>query len=129
VEELEFLEQSKEIIDQIKSLSSDSEKINNIVAYLIRTNTLLSEYATVINGLLVNQKRASEAFNINLNSISNLHDRIVDIEKHLEIHDTHIEAHDKHLDVTWTQLDNHDKYLSFHDAQLETLSQRIDLLE
>ena len=33
MKELEFLEQSKDIIDQINSLSNDSEKISNIVTY------------------------------------------------------------------------------------------------
>jgi hypothetical protein len=122
MKELNFLERSKEIIEQIKTINDDSEKIDKILTYLSDVNALLVEHTSVINDLLINQKMAIKITNVNLDSMSKINDRIIDIEKHLQIHDTHIEAHDQHFDILG-------KHLDAHDQISDILSQRLDLLE
>jgi hypothetical protein len=133
VKELEFLEQSKEIIGQIKSLSNDTEKINNIVDYLSKANALLLEYAIVIDDLLANQKTAIKILNVNVDSMSKLNDRIVEIEKHFEIHanllNKHLEMFGNHLETVDRRSDTNDKLLDMITQSIEIHDDRFDIIE
>jgi DNA repair ATPase RecN len=133
VKELEFLEQSKDIIDQINSLSNDSEKINNIVTYLSKANALLLEYTIVINDLLSNQKIATQTLNINLDSMSKLNDRVVEIEKYVEIHanllNKHVETYGKNLETVYQRFDTNDKILDILTQSIEVHDNRFDIIE
>ena len=133
MKELEFLEQSREIIDQIKGLSNDGEKINNIVTYLSKANALLLEYAIVIDDLLANQKMAIQTLNINLDSMSKLNDRVVEIEKYVEIHanllNKHVEMFEKNLDAVSQRFDTNDKILDILTQSIEIHDNRFDIIE
>ena len=133
MKELEFLEQSKDIIDQINSLSNDSEKINNIATYLSKANSLLLEYTIVINDLLSNQKMVSQALKINIDSMSKLNDRIVEIEKHVEIQanllNKHVESVGKNLETIYQRFDTNDKILDILGQSIEIHDNRFDTIE
>jgi hypothetical protein len=133
MKELEFLEQSKGIIDQIRDLSDDSEKINDIVNYLSKTNALLIEYAIVIDDLLAGQKMMIKTLNVNLDSISKLNDRIVELEKYTEINANllkkHIESYGNHLETVARQSDTNDKLSDMLMQSIEIHDNRFDIIE
>lgn len=112
---LDFLSQYQTMIDNIKSLGSDTEKVNNIISYLERSNDVLVNYGVLLNTILANQQATLNVLTNNIETIQAIQQSLISVDTHLCAHDTHINAHDTHLTT--------------HDEHLAILSQRIDNIE
>jgi len=127
--ETEHFENSKALINELKSLTGNEDKINNIIDYIGKSNELHLQYGVIINSLLANQQQILTALTAYNGSIVNLHDRLIGVDKCLEAYAKHLEAHDGHLEALGDHLTSHDKYLDIHDQHIDLLSNRIDKLE
>lgn len=115
----EDLSKLVEILDEIKSRSADTDKIDYIINYLHDLTSVLVEYETIIKSLVTNQNLSTKFTTTTNDSIGKIVDRFESIENHLESHDKHLDAHDQNLEIYSKHLETHDKYLDLLSKQLD----------